>query len=139
MNGLGLSQKIFERKHSVPKMTEPKSETPVLLSQARTDKFTAVTNAGNKAATALAKIDQNYASLVADAIKKFMPEYLQIAVSVVFEKTKLWKVIESDKNLAYFANMDYDSWCNPGDLNKSELEKAKVIRVFSIHKVIKIS
>ena len=107
-------------------MTDKKPETPTILTSARTGNFTAVTNAGNKAATALAKIDPTDSEAVADAIKKFMPAYLQEAVSVVFEKTKLWKAIESDKNLAYFANMDYDSWCNPGDLNKSELEKAKV-------------
>ena len=109
-------------------MTDAKLETPTILPNARTDKFTAVTNAGNKAATALAKIDHTDASLVADTIRKVMPEYLQMAVSVVFEKSKLWTVVDKDSNLAYFANMDYDSWCNPGDLNKSELEKAKVIK-----------
>ena len=108
-------------------MAEPKLETPTILPNARSDKFTNVTNAGNKAATALAKIDHTDAELVAETIRKVLPEYLQMAVSVVFEKSKLWNVIDKDTNLAYFANLDYDSWCNPGDLNKSELEKAKVI------------
>ena len=110
-------------------MADSKLEIPAMLPSARSDKFTSVTNAGNKAVTALAKLDQTDATLVVDTIRKVLPEYLQTAVSVVFEKSKLWNVIDRDENLAYFANLDYDSWCNPGDLNKSELEKAKVITV----------
>ena len=108
-------------------MADSKLETPVLMPSARTDKFTAVTTTGNKCVTALMNADFNDPTSVAEAIRKNMPEFLQVAVSVVFEKSKLWEVIERDSNLSYFAKLDYDSWCNPGDLNKSELEKAKVI------------
>ena len=120
-------------------MTDSKPETPTLLSQARTDKFSAVTTAGNKAAAALMKADQTNPAQMAEIIKKAMPEYLQIAVSVVFEKAKIWETIEKDDNLAFYANLKYDAWCNAGDLNKSEFEKAKVIATNHLHLLIKVT
>ena len=108
-------------------MTDDKGpETGKLLPQARTGNFSVVTTAGNKCAAALKEIAQAEPDTVVRKIRQVMPELLQLTVSVTFEKAKIWNLVETDPNLSYFANMDYDSWMNPGDLNKSELEKAKV-------------
>ena len=103
-----------------------KLETPTLLAQARNANFTTVTTLGNKCAGLIKDASQSGPEVLAETIRKVMPELLQATVSVTFEKAKVWSMIETDSNLKYFANMDYDSWTNPGDLNKSELERAKV-------------
>lgn len=108
-------------------MTDPKvPETPALIPQARSDKFTTVTNAGNKCVAALREVDPDDTLAMVDVIKKVMPDLLQTVVSVTFEKAKIWQVLESNPNLSYYTNLDYDSWVNPGDMNKSDMEKAKV-------------
>ena len=108
-------------------MSEPdQPQTPLLLPNARSDKFTIVTNLGNTCATALKKVNQAEPDKVIATIKQVMPELLQTLISVTFEKAKLWSLIESDQNLAHFANLKYDDFFNPGDLNKSELERAQV-------------
>lgn len=107
-------------------MDEPGPETPTIIPQARSDKFSSVTTIGNKCVTALKEANQADPDAMVRKIKEVMPELLQTVVSVTFEKAKLWSVIESNPNLSYYTNMDYDSWMNPGDLNKSDLERAKV-------------
>ena len=101
-------------------------ETATLLKEARSSNFNTVTTAGNKCVTALKEIVNESPQIIVKKIRAVMPDLLQTTVSVAFEKAKLWSVIESDPNLSYFRDLDYDSWMNPGDLNKSELEKAKV-------------
>ena len=106
---------------------EQTPETPKILPQARSDKFSTVTTAGNKCAGALKEIANSDPDTIVRKIREVMPELLQTVVAVTFEKAKLWNVIETNPNLSYFSDLDYDSWMNPGDLNKSELEKAKVL------------
>ena len=106
---------------------KPGPETPTLIAAARTGNFTTVTTLGNKCAQAIKDVSQQGPSAIADTIRKVMPELLQATVSVTFEKAKIWSIIESDPSLKFFSDLDYDSWTNPGDLNKSELEKAKVM------------
>ena len=108
------------------KMEEQEPETATLLKGARSSNFNTVTTAGNKCASALKEIVNESPQIIVKKIRAVMPDLLQTTVSVAFEKAKLWDVIESDPNLSYFVDLDYDSWMNPGDLNKSELEKAKV-------------
>ena len=108
-------------------MADPKEpEIPAIIPQARSDKFSTVTTVGNKCALALKDVLKADTETVIKTIRQVMPELLQTTVSVTFEKAKIWSLIESDPNLAFYTNMDYDSWINPGDLNRSELEKAKV-------------
>ena len=102
-------------------------ETPALIPQARSDNFNSVTRIGNKCATALTKVVAADPETIVATIKKVMPELLQEVVAVTFEKAKLWPVIEKDKDLQWFRDLDYDSWVNPGDLNESEFYKAKVL------------
>ena len=112
-------------------MPDTAPETPAILPQARSSNFQTVTTLGNKCATALKDVAQAGPETVVKTIRQFMPELLQATISVTFEKAKIWSVIEADSNLSYYTNMDYDSWMNPGDLNKSELEKAKVNIIFT--------
>ena len=107
-------------------MTESEPQTPLLLPSARSDKFTNVTNLGNTCAGTLKKVNQAEPDKVIATIRQVMPELLQTLVSVTFEKAKLWPIIENDENLAHFANLKYDNFFDPGDLNRSEMEKATV-------------
>ena len=107
-------------------MTETQPQTPILLPSARSDKFTNVTNLGNTCAATLKKVNQAEPDKVIAAIRQVMPELVQTLISVTFEKAKLWDIIESDQNLAHFANLKYDDFFNPGELNQSQLEQATV-------------
>ena len=109
-------------------MTEPRvPEVPKQIPAARSDKFSLVTTAGNKAAQAISKVLDQDALVITDTIRKAMPEVLQTVVEVTFEKARAWSVIEGNEDLRYYSNLDYDSWMNPGDcLNKSELNQATV-------------
>ena len=107
-------------------MANENPELPEVIAKARSNKFTTVTTIGNNCVQALQKVvNENPERIVAE-IKKCIPELLQTVVEVTFERSKLWSVIDRDSNLDYFRSMDYESWVNPGDLNHSELEKAKV-------------
>ena len=99
---------------------------PETISKARSNKFTTVTTIGNNCVQALQKVVNENPEKIVQEIRKCVPELLQTVVEVVFERSKLWSVIDKDSNLEYFRAMDYESWVNPGDLNHSELEKAKV-------------
>ena len=101
-------------------------ETPSVIPQARSDNFNSVTRIGNKCAIALSKVISADVETVISTIRKTLPELLQEVVTVTFEKAKLWPVIESDKDLVWYRDLDYDSWVNPGVLNSSELHKATV-------------
>ena len=101
-------------------------ETLPILPSARTANFNNVTALGNKCAAQLARVGTDDTAALANKIKEVMPELMQMVVSVVFEKAKIWPTIETDPHLQYFNNMHYDAWLNPGDLNAAEIEKAKV-------------
>ena len=102
-------------------------DLPEVIPKSRLKTFTAVTTVGNNCVTALTKVVNSDAEVIAKEIKKVVPELLQAVLEVTFERSKLWSVIDSDPNLEYYRKLDYNSWVNPGDLNQSELEKAKVI------------
>ena len=107
-------------------MTEPQPELPAVIPANRSDNFNAVTKIGNKAVSELVKVALLTPDKIVETIQKMVPEALQMLIEVIFEKAKLWQVIDSDPNLEYYRNLDYDSWINPADLNKSELNQAKV-------------
>ena len=109
------------------KMTEVRPEVAKQLPSARSDKFSVVTTAGNEAVKVMTKSLDQDATAIVDTIRKVMPEVLQTVVEVTFEKAKLWSVIDKNPDLAYYTNLDYDSWMNPGeDLNKSDMKQATV-------------
>ena len=110
-------------------MTEKQPEIAAVIPSSRSDNFATVTKAGNKAAAELTKVVALTPEKVVETIQKVVPEALQTVVEVIFEKAKLWTVIDTDDNLDYYRNLDYDSWVNPADLNKSELNQAKVIKI----------
>ena len=101
-------------------------DLPEVIPKQRAKTFTAVTTVGNNCVTALSKVVNADAETIAKEIKKVVPELLQTVLEVTFERSKLWSVIDTDQNLDYYRKLDYNSWVNPGDLNQSELEKAKV-------------
>ena len=101
-------------------------ELPETIAKARANKFTTVTTTGNNCVQALQKVANDDPEKIVTEIRKHVPELLQMVIEVTFERSKLWPVVDRDPNLAYFRNMDYESWLNPGDLNNSELERAKV-------------
>ena len=106
--------------------TERPMTTATLLAQARSDNFTNVTNAGKKCAASLKEMINAGPEEMVKEIRKVMPSLLQTLISVTFEKAKIWPTLESNPSLSYYTNLDFDSWMNPGDLNKSQLEKAQV-------------
>ena len=107
-------------------MAEKLPEIPSTIPANRGSNFNAVTTAGNKAVGELTKVASHGPDKIADTIKKVVPEVLSTLIEVVFEKSKVWSAIDKDDNLDYYRNLDYDSWVNPSDLNKSELQQAKV-------------
>ena len=120
-------------------MTEKQPELPAVIPSSRSDNFKKVTEAGNKAVTELLKVAASDADKIAEIIQKTVPEALQMLIEVIFEKSKIWQVIDADENLDYYRNLDYDSWVNPSDLNKSELNQAKVIAIIIISlKIVEI-
>ena len=120
-------------------MTEKQPELPAVIPSSRSDNFKKVTEAGNKAVTELLKVAASDADKIAEIIQKTVPEALQMLIEVIFEKLKIWQVIDADENLDYYRNLDYDSWVNPSDLNKSELNQAKVIAIIIISlKIVEI-
>ena len=113
-------------------MTGRQPELPAVIPSSRSDNFNTVTKAGNKAVSELTKVALMSPDKIAETIQKMVPEALQMLLEVIFEKSKLWQIIDSDPNLEYYRNLDYDSWVNPADLNISELNQAKVIGSFII-------
>ena len=111
-------------------MSEKQPELPAVIPANRSDNFKKVTEAGNKAVTELTKVATLSPDKIVEVIQNTVPEALQMLLEVIFEKSKLWQVIDADDNLEYYRNLDYDSWVNPSDLNKSELNQAKVISWF---------
>ena len=113
-------------------MADPKHpEIAKTIAAARSDKFSLVTTAGNKAATVISKALDQDANAIVESIRKAMPEVLQTVVEVTFEKAKAWAHIEGNENLRYYTNLDYDSWMNPGEcLNRSDLKQATVSSYF---------
>ena len=109
-------------------MTEKQPEIASVIPSSRSDNFASVTKAGNKAAAELTKVVALTPDKIVETIQKVVPEALQMLVEVIFEKAKVWTVIDTDANLDYYRNLDYDSWVNPADLNKSEMNQAKVIK-----------
>ena len=105
-------------------MTDP--EIPAVIPSSRSDNFMTVTKAGNKAAAELTKVVALSPERIAETIQKTVPEALQTLIEVIFEKSRVWSVIDQDSNLKYYRDLDYDSWVNPADLNNSELNQAKV-------------
>ena len=113
-------------------MTDKQPELPAVIPSSRSDNFNTVTKAGNKAVSELTKVALMSPDKIAETIQKMVPEALQMLLEVIFEKSKLWQIIDSDPSLEYYRNLDYDSWVNPADLNISELNQAKVIGSFII-------
>ena len=111
-------------------MTEKQPEIASVIPSSRSDNFASVTKAGNKAAAELTKVVALTPDKIVETIQKVVPEALQMLVEVIFEKAKVWTVIDTDANLDYYRNLDYDSWVNPADLNKSEMNQVKVINKF---------
>ena len=108
-------------------MSDKQPEIASVIANNRSDNFNTVTKAGNKAAAELTKVVALSPDKIVETIQRTVPEALQTLVEVIFEKAKVWSVIDKDDNLDYYRNLDYDSWVNPADLNKSELNQAKVI------------
>ena len=106
-------------------------DTLDVIPAARSNKFNSVTTVGNKCVDALAKVADKDATTIVEAIRKHVPEVLQMALEVVLEKSRIWTAIDREDDLAYFRALDYDSWVNPGDLNQSELNQAKVMERIS--------
>ena len=113
-------------------MTEKPPEIPAVIPANRSDNFASVTKAGNKAVSELTKVVALSPDKIVETIQKTVPEALQMLLEVIFEKSRLWSIVDKEDNLDYYRNLDYDSWVNPADLNKSELNQAKVRRLFKL-------
>ena len=118
-------------------MTDKVPEIPTVIPTNRSNNFNSVTTAGNKAVTELVKVVNSDPVKIVDTIKKVVPEVLSTLIEVVFEKSKIWSVVDRDDNLDYYRNLDYDSWINPSDLNNSELKQAKVLTLISQKELIR--
>ena len=122
-----LAKNFLDLFQLICNMTEP--ETPAIIPSARPTKFTEVTTLGNACVTALAKVvkeSPNDPEVLVAEIRKNVPEVLQLVVTIIFEKSKLWSIIDKDDNLKFYQDLKFESWVTPDDLNASALAQAKV-------------
>ena len=98
------------------------------IASARVDNFNALTKLGNKVASELnVKSTGEEPDNVVQAIRKHVPEFLQMSLEIILQKAKLWPVIEKSPDLAYFTNINYSDWVTPKDWSDEEILHAKVI------------
>ena len=107
-------------------MSDQATEPAVPEIIVRSNNFNTVTTPGNKVATKLAETAGKDPETIIQEIKKHVPELLQNLISVLFEKAKLWPIIEKEDDLVFYRKLDFKSWITPPDVDTDEMHQAKV-------------
>ena len=105
-------------------MSQP--EIPTKIPAQRSGNFSSVTKIGNEAVAALSKVLDSDTDTIIKTLRSVMPQVLQMAVEVTFERAKFWPLVDTNQDLRFYSELKYDKWMNPDDPNASELKQATV-------------